>query len=378
MIKVLSRLLVLSPAGRIYGHNNVEWFPESFHQILTSYFNIGDMVVFDSTLKMLSYSYAEGLVIDNVTEEMIDHYKTFDAVILRASNFIHNDMNWDNAIKILDRLDIPVIAIGVGAQASGYGLYQLDQHNLSFWKLISERSTAIGVRGEFSAELLKKNGINNVEVVGCPTLFRGRNRDLHIENPVDIRKVAFSVRSEVDHTYTVDALEYLSTQRNLLLNFIHRFETRVTIHGEPAEKAFYYHEPEEMIIAERTFLAQGWWTPEVLDEMREIYKSKLFFFLKVSDYDEFIVKQDFAIGYRVHGVLPALANGVAGALVTYDSRSGELAKTHKIPTLDINTQLTDSYQFLRNVDFSDFNSQFPKGYDKMRSLILRNGLGSKL
>ncbi len=38
-----------------------------------------------------------------------------------------------------------------------------------------------------------------------------------------------------------------------------------------------------------------------------------------------------AVGYRVHGVLPAVAQGAPGVLVAYDTRSQELAETLKIP-----------------------------------------------
>lgn len=373
------RVLVISPAGRIYKHDHVEWYAHPFSRIKSTYFNIGDMVVYDSTLKLLDFDVAEGMVIDHLSERNLNYYKSFDYVIVRASNFIHNDMNWEQAVPILEQLDLPVYAVGVGAQAAvGGGTYQLNEPNLRFWKLISERSAVIGVRGQFSAEVLAANGIQNVEVVGCPTIFRTRKRDLHIQKPERLHKVAFSIRREVDATYAADTGRYLALQRNLLLNFARRFDVRVTIHGEPEEKAYYYHDLDAMRQAELRFLHDRWWSPECRDEMDQLYRDRLFFFLKVEDYDEFIRTQDFAVGYRVHGVLPALANGVAGLLITYDTRSGELAKTHHIPAMAVEDSEVDVQRLLQEVDFSEFNRHYPERYDIMRAALEKNGLAHRM
>lgn len=372
------RVLVISPAGRTYAHDRVEWYPHAFSRIRREYFNIGDMVVYDSTLKLLDYEHVEGMVIDRLLEGHIAYYKTFDYIILRASNFIHNDMDWLHAVEILERLELPVFAIGVGAQASGGGTFQLNEANLRFWKLIAERSAVIGVRGEFSADVLAANGIHNVEVVGCPTVFRTRQRNLQIQVPDEIRKVAFSIRREVDATYAADIGRYLGLQRDLMLNFARRFDVRVTVHGEPEEKAYYYHDLDAMQQAEATFLHEGWWTPELRDELDRLYRDRLFFFLKVEDYDEFIRTQDFSVGYRVHGVLPGLANGVPGLLIKYDTRSGELAKTHCIPSIALEDSAVDVNRVLQEVDFSAFNQAYAQRYDTMKRAFDRNGLANRM
>jgi hypothetical protein len=374
----IRKILVLSPAGRVYHHNRVEWFPEPFSRIKADYFNIGDMVVHDATLQLLEFSEAQGMVTERIDERLIGWYKTFDAIVVRASNFIHNQMDWLHALTIIDRLQLPVYAIGVGAQASGQGSYVLNDHNLRFWKTVAERSTVIGVRGEFSAELLARNGITNTTVVGCPTMYRSRNRALQLRVPDEIERVAFSVRRESDATYTTDVGRYLRVQRDLLLQTARAFDTTVTIHGEIEEKAFYYHDRPGIAKATQQFLSAGWWTPETQAEMAALYRDRLFFFLKVADYDEFITTQDFALGYRVHGVLPAMSLGVPGFLVTYDSRSGELAATHRIPSLALNESGTDVRQLLQSVDFSAFNDHYAAGYDAMRDALEANGLPHRM
>jgi len=375
----LSRVLVISPAGRVYDHDNVQWYDFPSERIANEYFNIGDMIVYDSTLKILNYSEICSMKIRDTLPEDIEFYRTFDYIIVRASNFIHNHMNWERAIEVLEKVQLPVYALGVGGQAASRQDYALTGDNLRFWQIVSERSRAVGVRGSFTAELLYSNGIKNVDIVGCPSLFRARKRDLQIASPTNIEKVAFSVRREVGGDYSSNPREYLRIQRELMLNIDAVFDTTITTHGEVEEKAFYFKNEAAMERASQLFLAEGWWTAETAARMEKLYREKMFFFLRVEDYDAFIKKQDFAFGYRVHGVLPALANGVPGVLVKYDSRSTELADALSVPSLIIKDKLpSDIGKLLREVSFEDFNKTFALRYDRMKLLMEHNGIAHRM
>ena len=369
------RVLVISPAGRVYRTNNVEWYAHAQKRIESEYFNIGDMVVYDSTLKMLNIRAVEGMEVDNPQSSDIERYKKFDYIILRASNFVHNEMDWRGALNLLEKVPLPIYALGVGGQSAGSGKYLLTGDNLKFWRVISERSKVIGVRGIFTANLLYENGIKNVEVVGCPSILRSRNRNLSITKPEFVKSVAFSIRREVNSSYSKNPRKYLDVQRQFLLAVYSRFNTTVTIHGEVEEKAFYYRNVALIEKARETFFKEGWWTAESKDIMEEIYRDKLFFFLKVEDYDDFIRSQDFALGYRVHGILPALANGIPGVIVKYDSRSSELADTHAIPSIILDrTEDIDVDRLISEVSFEEFNKVYALRYDKMKFVLEQNGI----
>lgn len=374
------RILVLSPAGEVYDKDCVKWYDQSAHEILNNYFNIGDMVVYDSTLKILDHQEVRGTIIDRVDPALIAAYQNgYDCFMVRASNFIHNDMDWLHAIEVLEKVQLPVFAVGVGAQSSGRGVYKLTGKNLRFWQMVSERSAVIGVRGTFTADVLAASGIHNVEIVGCPSMFRTRKRELNIQLPDHIDRLAFSIRREVDGTYSSNADQYRIKQRELMLQAARMFDVTVSIHGEPEEKAFYYKDAEGMERARKVFAHEKWFTDATRDEMERLYRDKLFFFLKVADYDAFIKTQDFALGYRVHGILPGLANGVPAVMVRYDSRSSELANTHAIPFIDIEaTERVDLASVLENVDFSEFNRIHRLRYDKMKFVLEANGLAHRL
>ncbi len=109
------------------------------------------------------------------------------------------------------------------------------------------------------------------------------------------------------------------------------------------------------------------------------YRERLFLADRVSAYDEMIARFDFAIGYRVHGVLPALAAGVPGRLVSYDSRSSELAETFSIPTGNDQDLLTQSYEEIFDpAQFGPFLSRFTANYDRMKAHLDRNGIANRM
>lgn len=371
------RALVIYPAGEVYEHDKVRWYRAPMEKLLSDYFNIGDMIVFDSTLKLLRYAHLEPMKIMNPTEADIERYASeFDYVFVRGSNFIHEKMEWFRAVEVLEKVKLPVYAIGVGAQASQNRAIELPDASKRFWQIVSDRCAAIGVRGAFSAETLRHNGIRNVEVVGCPSIFRTRKRDLAIRVPDqrEIRKVAFSLRREADKSYTADPEAYLRNQKAALLKVDRQSEMVMSSHGEQEEKAFFLRDEKAMEKAVAEFVHTGWWSGSDDAAMRRIYEKQLFTFFDVERYDAFARGLDLAVGYRVHGVLPAVAQGVPGVLVAYDTRSQELAETLKIPVVPESALAEGGWRAVyQEAQLNTLAKSYAASYDRMRDFLDRNG-----
>jgi hypothetical protein len=371
------RALVIYPAGEVYEHDKVRWYRAPMEKLLSDYFNIGDMIVFDSTLKLLRYAELEPMKIMNPSEADIERYASeFDYVFVRGSNFIHEKMEWYRAVEVLEKVKLPVYAIGVGAQASQARAIALPESSKRFWSLVADRCASIGVRGAFSAQTLRENGIRNVDVVGCPSIFRTRNRDLAIRVPDqrEIRKVAFSLRREADRSYTADPDAYLRNQRAALLKVDRQCEMVMSSHGEQEEKAFFLRDEAGMEKAVAEFVRTGWWDGPNDAAMRKIYEKQLFSFFDVARYDEFAKGQDLAVGYRVHGVLPAVAHGVPGVLVAYDTRSQELAETLKIPVVPEAALAEGGWRAVyKEAALSALAKSYAGSYGRMRDFLDRNG-----
>ncbi len=93
----------------------------------------------------------------------------FDYVSCVRSNFIHEKMEWYRAVEVLEK----VAAWSIRHRRWRAGERESGRSSCSdvleaVLGIVGDRCAAIGVRGTFSAETLRHNGIKNVEVIGCP------------------------------------------------------------------------------------------------------------------------------------------------------------------------------------------------------------------
>jgi hypothetical protein len=378
-----ARALVLIPAGARYDHDKIRIHAWPMERIVGTYVNVGDLMVYDSTLKVLDFETVEVGNITAFTDKDVDRYNAeFDFVFLRGSNFIHEYMDWQRTGELLARLRLPVFAIGVGAQAESRRSIVLPAEARRVWAEIADHCGTIGVRGAYSAEVLAANGVTNVEVVGCPSIFRTRDPNLRLRlKPVhDVRRVAFSLRRETSPNYARDMGRFSDVQKTFMLRLDEEAAMTVTCHGEPEEKAYFFKDKGRIPAARESLKASGWFDPDNEPALEDIYRHRLFFNTSVEEYDTFVRGQDLAIGYRVHGILPGLANGTPGLLVDYDERSAELAHTHRIPTV-AEAELADGAswrQLYAPERFKPFQDEYPKGYARMVRFLDHNGVPHRL
>jgi len=173
-------------AGLRANQDLVNWFEIPLNELVSQYFNTGDICVYESTLRLMGKrSGGFDLNIDQpVDSHVVAALKDAKStILLRGSNYLHEKMDWGYFDDWLSALDLPVVVCGVGAQAHIERPIVLSPQSRRVWKLIGDHCHSIGVRGAFSAETLHRNGVHNVEVVGCPSIFRARDRDLKLRQP---------------------------------------------------------------------------------------------------------------------------------------------------------------------------------------------------
>lgn len=369
--------VVVKAAGRqILPERTVDWYDLPFRRIIDDYFNTGDSAVFDSTLRLVRFNRYDDLNIDDPVDPAgVERLQTADCILLRASNYLHPYMDWGHFLPWLEQLQLPVICCGVGAQAATRQKMDLGPEQVRLWKLISERTHSIGVRGSFTAELLADHGIHNVEVVGCPTLFRActpahglKGTGAHAGS-----RVSFSIRRETGAGYTQDPGEFLRVQKAIVERFAGIYDLFLTAHGEVEEKIFYYRDPLRLDEALATLREAGWLGEGTV--MEDLYNRRLFFTTAVRFMDDFNHTMDATIGYRVHGVLPALAVGTPGILLRYDARSAELAEALDVPIIDPQEALHAPIEELFSRErFAAFERNFAGHYRRMKDFIEKNGV----
>jgi hypothetical protein len=378
----MKRILVISPSGEVYDHDNVRWYRHTdIQRSINHYHNIGDAFVFDSSLKLLNFNRLAPLNIREPTDAEIDRYNAeFDYVFLRGSNWINPKMNWEQAPRVLSRLRIPVIAFGIGAQAPVKGKLELSDTTRRVMAMIADRSVSMGVRGAYTADVLWNLGIRNTRIVGCPTVFRRNDPALRIDLPPleRVKSVVFTLRREVGADYAQDTRRYLDLMRETILALAPRFDLSVMAQGEIEEKKVLWGTEEQRAEA-LAHLRKAGWLRGPADPMEALYAQRLYYSDVVAEIEQHVSARDLVLGYRLHGNLMALANRVPSIYFTYDSRTVEFAETFAIPSFDVFGQKPFVLEeYWDQALFERFNRAYFQRYRDMRLFLTENGLDHKM
>jgi hypothetical protein len=207
--------------GQRLSKHHAEWYDVDPGVLVRQYFNIVDVFVYASLLKSIGYDNIEFVNIDVLFDpEKAERIKSnCRCIFLRPPNCIHDFMSWGTFQEWIDALDRPIVCAGVGAQASTATPFDLVPEQLRLWRSIAERTPSIGARGAFTAEVLARHGITDVDVVGCSTMFR------HLSSSIALRhrpwssatKVAFSTRLHNSDLYTRSSNDSINRQRGILI-----------------------------------------------------------------------------------------------------------------------------------------------------------------
>ena len=345
-----------------------------------SFYNIGDLYVYDSSLRILRHDKVESLNITEVSDERIDYYnRNFDYVFLRGSNYINPNATWEKASEILERLKLPVIAFGLGVQILKDDDLRLNEGTTRILQQIAAKSATIGVRGALSVKVLNAIGIRNVRIIGCPTVFRHLQPTRRIvKQPYDsLRHVGFTLRRKTPRSRVF--------QRYVLQYAAGRYDLSIICAGEQEEKVIFYgvrgaiRDAEARMRAAAASLVESGWLWDERDPLLETYRRSLFFAESVREYDEKLAAQDLVLGYRLHGNLLALANETPALYLTYDTRTREFVDTFKIPNFDVLKGEDFHFRnFYEQADFAAFERAYAHQYGELRSFLDENGLAHNL
>lgn len=272
--------------------------------------------------------------------------------------------NWEELADLVEYLDKPVIIPGLGANATQGRWSEVHQNipsNLKrFLMICAERSSELGVRGEITAEVLHKLGIDNVNIIGCPSYY------------------------ECGPERLVPAPTALSMEDILLTRTIDRREWR--------------RQPNHIIVQDLG--ADDKWllncicfndfsyVPDI--EKRSLYEKllvhKIHYFSEIDEWKNFCKNFKFAYGSRVHGAIVALNAGIPAMVSNGDLRSYEMCKLFGIPhsnriaSPEIVLRLArgervDSYSIY---DVDNINKKYKDLYSNYKQYLYHNGLTSQL
>ncbi len=195
-----------------------------------------------------------------------------------------------------------------------------------------------------------------------------------------MRLAGVTIRREVSPAYAQDIGRYLSVHRDLIKTTSARFSTVLLAQGEVEEKKLIYGNDAQKEEAWRTLKANPAVAASYLDaDVERLYRERLFYSDVVADYEVLVRNQDLVLGYRLHGNLMALANGVPSIYFTYDSRTVEFAETFQIPSFDVFSKGTFALEnYWQQGLFDRFNRARYQTYREMRVFLDENNVPNKM
>ncbi|MDR6818094.1 hypothetical protein J2X76_003271 [Neorhizobium sp. 2083] len=286
-------------------------------------------------------------------------------LVLSMGNWISSstDMGW--YVDEIERSNVEnVVVIGAGVQVQRREEeIVLSPGTRRFLDLISERSKSIGVRGDFTAEVLSKLGIKNVDVVGCPSIFLIDGNFRAIETESTLRIATHTTW----HGHYRDAIaELLRFGIKYDALFVEQAETSImrllqtkALDSDSQFRIRYYSDND----------ADSW---KLLDWLSR----RAHYYLDSKSWNSAMRQVDLSIGSRFHGNIAAAAAGARVLLLTIDVRTEELARYFNMPHMRLTDfdERTDPKTLWDAADPSLFLKTLPMKKERMWAFLLKNGL----
>lgn len=306
-----------------------------------------------------------------VTDELFERANSeFDVFVVPMANAFRADFvdSLDRLTDFIERLTIPVVVVGVGAQSStGYDtqpLVEIGPNVKRFVSAVLDRSTSMGVRGEFTADYLASLGFGSdkIEIIGCPSLFL-YGPELQVERKVSsIANDSRLATSYSPKTVRAGEGEWITNlgqkYSNLDVILQDANDLRLLLWGYSREAPDY--DPR---------------FPDHFDH--PLYQAgRLKMFVDVWPWLDYQKQRDFVFGTRFHGNISAILARTPAHILAHDSRTLELARFHSIPhtVVDQFDPNLDPQSIFESTDYSEFNKAMPKLFANYVAFLERNQL----
>ncbi|PZG34157.1 pyruvyl-transferase [Listeria ivanovii] len=291
----------------------------------------------------------------------------YDLYIIPLADAFRDDFRptLRNYTELIRRLKIPVVVTGVGLRANyepqlNEG-FAFDEDVTNFVKAVLEKSSQIGVRGQITADYLKKLGFNentDYRVIGCPSLYTfGRGlkiRDLNLTEQSSIAINASPISSEI-------AVQFLNNMIKTYKNYDfipqHLDEFHLMFAGGPD------------ILSD----VQGY--PTSINH-KYYQEGRVKYFTSMPSWYDFVKNVDFSIGSRLHGnVIPTIV-GTPNISFVQDARMRELASYHALThvTVDELKNINNVDDLLSKVDLKSAEKVQARNFDNYIDFLDTNEL----
>jgi len=294
----------------------------------SSGYNIGNWAFWNATSKLVG----PNIKLISGHPNSKDYIDDIDIIIIPAANWLQSRYDFSWLAVFIEEMDKPCIMIGLGAQSHNEDIFHpLTEGTLRMLRAVSSRTPYIGVRGEYTYKTCQHHGINNVKVMGCPSLFTNNSPTLgqeiskkwgkHIDGKTIIHATMFPPNVKQAEQWL---FEYLSNNEGT--TYVVQ-APQALIKPQFREKL---HEKDLIFIEKyRHNLREGISTEELVD----ILYKKGYLPFSIDSWINYISFFSRAIGTRLHGSVLSISATIPTICITHDSRTKELCKIMQIPSI---------------------------------------------
>lgn len=359
----MKRILLRSPKGPF----EVVSPETTLHRNLIAS-NSGNLVFLEAAHKILATSGTE-VVPDRLRVEPRDAgaiNERYDAYAIPLANAFR--LSFEPILirmtGLIERLRIPVVILGVGAQANLR--YEFDRLRpmepsiKAFTRAVLDRSPSIGVRGEATHDYLRGLGFRDVEVIGCPSMFL-YGKDLHVEKRAE--------RLDRDARVALTVSPYVKRMGDVVMHHVERYPNLVYVAQDlDTLELLLWGEPGQAP-AEPGKIPVHLSHPLFRENRVRFYTDP---WPWIADLRAF----DFSFGTRIHGTIAALLAGTPACVFAHDSRTLELARYFGIPHRpmpDVPPDV-DAADLYAEADFGELNRGHAARLATFLDYLRRHGL----
>lgn len=377
----MNKLLVLNGGASVRQGNRAAYlkFDDPIAVFKKAGINTGDVLVYDAMLKALTYDSIQNIQFSDVANKACWPNDTPNATVIRGSNYLAESVDLAPALPLLKRLQGPIVPVGVGAQAATYKKITLSQGTIEAWRIIASKCTSIGVRGVYSAEVFNDLGIKNVRVIGCPSFYRALQPTITIRKPDPATaRVGLTLNKYLSNDYASNATKTNRMQRALLEAVARRPNSRLYSQGEREESLAVFLPREQRAEYVDSILARFGLKADAA--CQALLTDRMIAFLDVDEWAADVAANvDAMVGFRLHGNVIALHQGIPAVFFTYDSRIRELAALFAVPAIEVEDFLPiDVERILGTMDFGAMERAYRLNFAEYHQFLTENGLQHRL
>lgn len=335
--------------------------------------NAGNMLFPYSIMRNI---YDEDVIIDSYRspneKDAEEINKNYDMFLIPLANAFRESFitELNNLTRLIKKLTIPCVVVGVGLQTAyeprlHMGGYSFDEEVSSFVKAVLDKSTSLGVRGQITADYLKKLGFDEkyIDVIGCPSMFLYGDF-LPLKKPFTLTEQ--SVLTMNYHGNYENYFRFLERCKQEYPNYY------IVLQGIRDLRLLYAGDS----ISDE-FKVSSLYIRDT--DNRSYINNRLRMFINVNSWIDFLSRADIGIGSCIHGSIASILAGNPTLVFPADSRVRELAEYHNIPRfkmtdIDERTRLLDLYE---RIDFSMIQQGHKDRYKQFVNFLCKNGIEPK-